>query len=68
MVCLQERILICIKEYLTEYSDIKLIASGGVKDIEDVKKLKLFGLYAAIIGKAIYEEKIDLEELAGLVE
>ena len=56
------------KRITNRVSDIKLIASGGVKDIEDVKKLKLFSLYAAIIGKAIYEEKIDLEELAGLVE
>ncbi len=56
------------KKLSNKYSDINLIASGGVKDIEDIKKLKLFGLYAAIVGKAIYEEKIDLEELASLVE
>jgi len=56
------------KRISSRYKDIKLIASGGVKDIEDVKKLKVFGIYAAIIGKAIYEEKIDLEELAQLVE
>ncbi len=56
------------KRISNRYPDIKLIASGGVKDIEDVKKLKVFGIYATIIGKAIYEERIDLEELAGLVE
>ncbi len=56
------------KRISKRFPEIKLIASGGVKDIEDVKKLKVFGIYAAIIGKAIYEEKIDLEELAGLVE
>ncbi len=68
MECLLGLTLNCTKEFRIRYPDIKLIASGGVKDIEDVKKLKVFGIYAAIIGKAIYEEKIDLEELAGLVE
>jgi len=56
------------KNISKKYPDIKLIASGGVKDIEDVKKLKLYSIYAAIIGKAIYEERIDLEELSELVK
>jgi phosphoribosylformimino-5-aminoimidazole carboxamide ribotide isomerase len=51
---------------LNRYSDIKLIASGGVKDIYEVKKLKVLNPYAVIIGKAIYEEKIDLKELSEL--
>ena len=39
-----------------------LTASGGVSDISDVKALSEMDLYAAIIGKAYYEGKIDLRQ------
>ncbi|MBI5815535.1 MAG: 1-(5-phosphoribosyl)-5-[(5-phosphoribosylamino)methylideneamino]imidazole-4-carboxamide isomerase [Nitrospinae bacterium] len=45
--------------------DIPVTASGGVTTIEDVhsiKKLEKFGVSAMIIGKAIYEETLDLTE------
>jgi phosphoribosylformimino-5-aminoimidazole carboxamide ribotide isomerase len=45
---------------------IKLIASGGVTSIEDVEKLIEIGCEGAIIGKAIYEQKITLKELRKL--
>jgi phosphoribosylformimino-5-aminoimidazole carboxamide ribotide isomerase len=38
------------------------IASGGVKDINDIKNLVLNGLDGVIIGKAFYENSIDLKE------
>jgi len=38
------------------------IASGGVKDINDIKNLVLSGLDGVIIGKAFYENSIDLKE------
>ena len=43
-----------------------VIASGGVGSIEDVKKLyqlKKYGVYGVVVGKALYEGKIKLEEL-----
>lgn len=46
-------------------ADIDIIAAGGVSTIEDVKKLKNLekdGLKGMIIGKALYEGKIDLAE------
>jgi phosphoribosylformimino-5-aminoimidazole carboxamide ribotide isomerase len=46
------------------FFEIKIIASGGVSAIEDLKKLKEIGVYGAIVGKAIYEKHIDIEELA----
>lgn len=46
--------------------NIKLIASGGVSNIADLEKLKAIGCEGAIIGKAIYEQKISLKELAKL--
>lgn len=54
------------KKLAEQFPDIQVIASGGVSSIEDVKELKSIGLYAVVIGKAIYENKIDLKELAEL--
>ncbi|MFH1782645.1 MAG: 1-(5-phosphoribosyl)-5-[(5-phosphoribosylamino)methylideneamino]imidazole-4-carboxamide isomerase [Candidatus Omnitrophota bacterium] len=45
--------------------DIKLIASGGISSLNDIRKLKEIrnkNLEGAIIGKALYENKIDLAE------
>ena len=41
---------------------LKLIASGGVSDLEDVKALRDMNLYGAIIGKAWYTGAINLKE------
>ena len=45
--------------------DISVIASGGLSSLEDIRKLKALGnknLEGVIIGRALYEGKIDLEE------
>lgn len=50
---------------ILELSSIDVIASGGVSTLEDVKRLKALeskGLKGMIIGKALYEKKIDLKE------
>lgn len=39
-----------------------IIASGGIKNIEDLKKINALGLYGAIVGKAIYSGSVDLKE------
>ena len=39
-----------------------VIASGGVSGIDDIKKLKALNPYGAILGKALYENKISIEE------
>jgi phosphoribosylformimino-5-aminoimidazole carboxamide ribotide isomerase len=44
-------------------TQINLIASGGVACIDDVVKLKNTGCEGAIIGKALYEGKIEISEL-----
>ncbi len=48
---------------LSESVGINIIASGGIGKKEDVKALEKMNLYGAIIGKALYEGKINLEEL-----
>ena len=42
---------------------LNLIASGGIGSIEDINKLKLINSHECIVGKAIYENKISLEDL-----
>ena len=49
---------------LQSIPDLKLIASGGVSVIEDVDELEKIGCAGVIIGKAIYEGKINLNQLA----
>ncbi len=45
--------------------DLKLIASGGVSDIGDIDELERIGCHGVIVGRAIYEGRVSLEELAG---
>lgn len=45
------------------YPKLHLIASGGVSSIEDIKSLDAAGIPAVVFGKAIYEGKINLQEL-----
>ena len=52
------------KRIIDEVEGIKLIASGGVSSIDDLYQLSDLGLDGAIVGKAIYENKITLKELS----
>ena len=52
---------------LAEYSQVPVVASGGVTDIADVKRLKELPIAGMIIGRAIYEKQIDLAEAIKLV-
>lgn len=54
------------KKIMEEHPEIKLIASGGVSNINDVIALKEIGCAGAIIGKAIYEGTVTLEQLLTL--
>ena len=47
---------------MNEQVSCNIIASGGMKDIEDIRKLKEINIYGAIIGKAIYSKSILLNE------
>ncbi len=47
---------------LTEETGLDIIASGGVSSKEDLRRLAAAGIKGAIIGKAIYENRIDIGE------
>ena len=48
---------------ILEQCEVSLIASGGISSIKDLEDLKDLGCSGAIIGKALYEGKISLQEL-----
>lgn len=48
---------------INEATSIDVIASGGVTTTEDVKNLIDLNMYGAIIGKALYDGKLDFEQL-----
>ena len=51
---------------LKKLPELKLIASGGVSSLDDIVKLKRLDLYGAIVGKAIYENRIELDDLVSI--
>lgn len=55
-------------EILRRYPDIRLQASGGVRDIGDIARLKEIGVPAAITGKAMLDGKISAEEVDSFLQ
>jgi phosphoribosylformimino-5-aminoimidazole carboxamide ribotide isomerase len=51
-----------IYEELSRKTKLDIIASGGVTSIDDIKKLNSMNMYGAIIGKALYDNKLDFKE------
>ena len=47
---------------LTDETGLDVIASGGMSSMEDLRQLYEAGVQGAIIGKALYEKRIDLSE------
>ena len=47
---------------LNQIPGMRVVASGGVSSVKDVKALSALDVYAAIIGKALYDGRIDLNE------
>jgi phosphoribosylformimino-5-aminoimidazole carboxamide ribotide isomerase len=48
---------------IRSFPDLKLVASGGVSSIRDLEDLDNIGCAGAIVGKAIYENRISIESL-----
>jgi len=54
------------KKILLSFPQLHLIASGGVSSLDDLHELKLIGADGVIVGKAIYEGRISLDELKSI--
>lgn len=46
----------------------KITASGGISDEYELERLKKMGIYGAILGKALYENRIDLKRAIAIAE
>jgi phosphoribosylformimino-5-aminoimidazole carboxamide ribotide isomerase len=51
------------KKILEAFPGLNLVASGGVSSIQDVEELDAIGCSGVIVGKALYEGRIQLQEL-----
>lgn len=53
------------QEAIQQATNMDVIASGGVTTVQDVANLRKLGLYGAIIGKALYDGKLDFRDVVG---
>ena len=51
------------KEMTKLFPDLNIIGSGGISSLEDIDSLSKININECVVGKAIYENKISLEEL-----
>lgn len=51
------------QQLINDATEMDVIASGGVTTKEDVENLKALQMYGAIIGKALYDGKVEFESL-----
>jgi phosphoribosylformimino-5-aminoimidazole carboxamide ribotide isomerase len=47
---------------LAQATGLRVIASGGVAGLEDIRRVRRAGLAGVIIGRALYEGRISLKE------
>ena len=59
---------LAIYEVLCQTYYPAITASGGITYIEEIKKLKEMNIYGAILGKALYENKLSLDEAIKIAE
>jgi phosphoribosylformimino-5-aminoimidazole carboxamide ribotide isomerase len=51
------------EEIIQKFPDLKVLASGGVRGIDDIQRLNDIGVFAVIFGKAYYEGILKLKDL-----
>jgi len=56
------------KNMLAKFPQLNLTASGGVSQLSDLEELKKIGCAGAIVGKAIYEGRITMNDLRSRID
>jgi len=51
---------------INEIESVNLIVSGGISNIDDVVKVKELNPFGVILGKALYENQVTIEEAKGI--
>ena len=51
---------------VNEIDGVNLIVSGGISNIDDVVKVKKLNPFGVILGKALYENQVTIEEAKGI--
>lgn len=57
-----------VYEVLCQTLSLKITASGGITYLKEIQKLKEMDIYGAVLGKALYEGKLNLKEAVNLSE
>ncbi len=56
------------REIGEKFPNMKLTASGGISNVEIVKRLNATGIYGAILGKALYTGDLDLADAINITK
>ncbi|WP_434309028.1 1-(5-phosphoribosyl)-5-[(5-phosphoribosylamino)methylideneamino]imidazole-4-carboxamide isomerase [Hominifimenecus sp. rT4P-3] len=59
---------VAMTKLLSDQTSMDIIASGGVSSMADLDAVAAAGIHGAILGKALYEKKIDLAEAVSRLE
>lgn len=51
------------KSVREKFPELNLVASGGVRSVDDVRKLNQMGLFAVIMARSLYEDRIHIPDL-----
>lgn len=51
------------REIVERFPDIKVLATGGIRDTKDIEELEKIGVFGVIFSKSFYEGKIQLKDL-----
>lgn len=54
---------LALYEELVKIEDLDITASGGVSSLEELRRLEGLGVRAAILGRALYDKRLDLREV-----
>lgn len=57
-----------VYEELSRKTGINIIASGGVTTLEDIRQLDNLNMYGAIIGKALYDNRLDFKQALNIIK